>query len=307
MRKIKEFITSIAILTALTAGLTGCGSNNNSTSATTTASQSAQSAAANTNEYTGEVTVVKAATGGSLAPYMITNDDGTLTGYDIEVFNEIFNRLPQYELEWTITSDAITGVQAGLYDVTVNNWAYRAERAEVLYYSYPYKITDKVFVQRIDDEDLTGLGDAAQRGYKIELGGSGPIDNAIENYNKEHGTNLEVILTEAETLVKYQHIADGITDYALDDGPIVRVWLRDFGLDDQLKAVSLSDTDLAEILPSVYTYFLFTKDERGYEIREAVDGVLKEMYEDGTLLELAHTYLNSEAIPSADAFNETLN
>ena len=43
--------------------------------------------------------VIKAVTSGTLAPYFYVNDDNELTGVDIDIVKEVFNRLPQYETE----------------------------------------------------------------------------------------------------------------------------------------------------------------------------------------------------------------
>ena len=46
-----------------------------------------------------DVTIVKGVTSGSLAPYFYVGDDNELTGVDIDIVKEVFNRLPQYELQ----------------------------------------------------------------------------------------------------------------------------------------------------------------------------------------------------------------
>ena len=63
----------------------------------------------------------------------------------------------------------------GLYDLAVNNYAWRDERGELYYYSLPYKTGYDVYIQRKDDEPLTGLQDIADRGYKIEVGAGSNI------------------------------------------------------------------------------------------------------------------------------------
>lgn len=60
------------------------------------ASSSAEGSSASDS---GEKKVIKAATSGTLAPYFYVNDDNELTGVDIDIVKEVFNRLPQYELK----------------------------------------------------------------------------------------------------------------------------------------------------------------------------------------------------------------
>lgn len=59
-----------------------------------------------------DVTVIKGVTSGSLAPYFYVGDDNELTGVDIDIVKEVFNRLPQYELQID-TADALQGVISG--------------------------------------------------------------------------------------------------------------------------------------------------------------------------------------------------
>lgn len=282
------------VLTAIITGsaLSGCGANGETASAA--------------KEET-EVTVLHAVSGGGPAPYISQDEDGNLVGYDIAVFEEVFERLPQYEIEWTIASDGLTGLLSGQYDISAGNWAYREERAESYYYSYPYKLTDKVFIQRSDDEPLVSLDDAAQRGYSIEIGATGPVTTAIEEYNEAHPNQpIEIVYSEAELIVRYQHVVDGVVDFTMDDGPMFNAYNAEFGFTD-LVGNSISDDALSEILPSVYTYYLVKMDEDGKEIRDDINAVLKELKEDGTLSALSLEYFGVDVTPPEDQYETPLN
>ena len=99
----------------------------------------------------GEKKVIKAVTSGTLAPYFYVNDDNELTGVDIDIVKEVFNRLPQYELKIE-QADALQGVLSGQYDIAVNNYGYTDERAESYYFSLPYKTSFNEYIQRTGDE-----------------------------------------------------------------------------------------------------------------------------------------------------------
>ena len=132
-----------------------------------------------------DVTIVKGVTSGSLAPYFYVGDDNELTGVDIDIVKEVFNRLPQYELQID-TADALQGVISGQYDIAINNYGYTDERAESYYFSFPYKTSFNEYIQRADDEPLTSLQDLADRGYKIELTAGSLTANALETWNEEN-------------------------------------------------------------------------------------------------------------------------
>lgn len=297
MKKLlKRTLAILLVVSAVGATLVGCGSTSKTDTET------------NKSEDKQEVTVIKASTGGMPAPYIEVDDDGNLSGYDIAVFEEIVSRLPQYELEWTVTKDSLTGVLSGQYDVSVNNWAYRPERAESYYYSFPYKLTDKVFIQRIDDEPLTNLSDVSKRGYNIEVSAAGAVTSALETWNEENpDEKVTLNYSDANFLTQLQHIVDGVADYGLWDSPIAYKYIKEFGFEDKIAVYELTDETLSTVLPSVYTYFLFTKDEEGAKLRADIDAVIKELYEDGTLAKLSQEYFNSDVTPAETEFEKELN
>lgn len=277
-------------------GATGCGSAKNSA-----ASNTKQEA---TNE---EVTVIKAVTGGSLAPYFYQDEDGNLIGTDIDIIKEAFNRLPQYELQIDI-ADALQGVLSGQYDLAVNNYGYTEKRAESYYFSYPYKTTFNEYIQRADDTPLTSLSDVSERGYKIELSAGGLTASALEDWNKNHpDEQIEIVYSETDFQVRYQHIVDGTTDLAIDDGPIIENLLPKFGLDGKLVANEIDPETEDFLFPHNNTYFLLTKDEKGKEIRDALNVAIKEMTEDGTIAEITKKYLGVDTSVDSKYFEEPIN
>ncbi len=298
--KTKRVKTIAAGLTAvLLAGgiLGGCGSDNTGS----TAGQADTSAAS------GDTKVVKAVTSGSLAPYMYVDDNDELTGVDIDILKEVFNRLPQYDLQIEI-ADALQGVLSGQYDIAVNNYGYTEERAESYYFSYPYKTTYNVYIQRPDDEPLTSLQDIADRGYKIELEAGGLTANALEQWNEENPDHqIDIVYIETNFQVKFEHIVDGTTDLAIDDGPILDTLLEKFGLEGKLVGNDIDDATQDFLFPHNNTYFLFGKNEEGAALREDVDKVLKEMKEDGTLEKITTGYFGKDTSPKDEYFEETIN
>lgn len=294
---IKRVISTLLAATILTIGLTACGENKGSQKDSD--SQSATSV--------DEVTVVKGVTGGSLAPYFYIDENGELTGIDIEIAQEAFNRLPQYELQIEV-ADALQGVLSGQYDIAINNFGYTEERAESYYFSYPYKTTFNEYIQRAEDEPLTSLKDIADRGYKIELTAGSLTANALEIWNEENpDSQIEIIYSDTDFQVRYQHIVDGTTDLAIDDGPIIENLLPQFGLEGKLVANPIDPETEDFLFPKNNTYFLLTKNERGQEIREALNVVLKEMKEDGTIGKITEKYLGVDTSVDPKYFESTIN
>ena len=300
--------------------LTACGSQNAesvkandaaSTEKTTIEQSTAETTESSTQKdaepESTEKTVVHAVTNGMPLPYVSQDEDGNLGGYDILLFNEIFSKLPQYDVELTISADSLTGLLSGQADISVNNWGYREERAESYYYSYPYKFVNKVFVQRKGDEPLTTFEDISSRGYKTETGTSGMEAAAFQKWNEANpDKQIEVAYSDAELVSRFQRLLDGALDYLIIDGPMFEPYMETFGIT-ELEAHPLTGETEKQVLPTVYTYFLFTKDEKGAALREDVNAVIKQMYEDGSLAKFSEEHFGVDTTPPASEFETTIN
>lgn len=254
------------------------------------------------------VTKITVATKGSPAPYMVVNEDGSIVGSDIEILQAIFDRLPQYQLDVIKSDDPLTGLTSGLYDVAVNNYAWREERGELYYYSLPYKTGYDVFIQRAGDAPLTGLQDLADRGYKTEVGAGSNKAIALEKWNEENPDHqIELIYAESDFQIKFQNIVDGKTDVAIDDGPILDTLIGKFGLENDLVGNPI-DADTQEFIsPHNSTYFLFPKTEQGAALREEVDKIIVELKNDGTLAKITEKYFGKDVSPASEDLQNTLN
>ena len=155
---------------------------------------------------------------------------------------------------------------------------------------------------------MTSLEDLADRGYKIELGAGSLTANALEKWNADNPDHqINIVYSNAGFQVRYQHIVDGTTDVAIDDGPIIDNLLPQFGLEGQLVANEIDAETEDFLFPQNNTYFLFGKNEEGAALREDVDKALKEMKEDGTLSKITTEYLGVDTSPDEKYFDQTPN
>ena len=255
---------------------------------------------------TNKTIKVTAATNGKPAPYVTISESGEIDGYDIAVLRAIFSRLPQYELEIIVSDDSLTGLISGLYQLSVNNWSYRPERAETYFFSYPYNRIRYDFIQREDDEPLSSLREASERGYKIEVTPGNNVTSALEAWNENNpDARIQLIYTEAESLVLFQHVVDGIADFRIVGHPVFKTYADDFNL--PLQGNGLSEEEAAQISTALNAYVLFPKDEAGAALREDVNAAIKAIYEDGTIKELSEKYFGIDQSPDASEYEKTLN
>ena len=85
----KKLASILAVTLAAGVLATGCGS-------------SSGSASKDSSSDSGK-TVIKAATGANAKPYVYVGDDDKPAGYDVDVLNAVFDKLPDYELEYEVT------------------------------------------------------------------------------------------------------------------------------------------------------------------------------------------------------------
>ncbi len=291
---LKRAIATLGVTAALVSSVTGCGS----TASSSDTDKSADS----------DVTTVRVATTGSPAPYMVVDENSEIGGSDIEILKAIFDKLPQYELDIIKTDDPLTGLTSDLYDLAVNNYAWRDERGELYYYSLPYKTGYDVYIQRKDDEPLTGLQDLADRGYKTEVSAGSNKALALEHWNEENPDHqINIVYSDSDFQVKFQNIVDGKTDVAIDDGPILDTLVGEFGLENDLVGNTI-DADTQEFIsPHNSSYFLFQKNEKGDALRKDVDEALLEIKEDGTLAEILTNYFGKDTSPADEDLKATPN
>ena len=293
-------ILTAAVTVSMTAAvLTGCGQaaqatvNSDAGAAGAEASEAdvsdetADSTDTSTGATSGEVTTIKAVTGGNPRPYVYVDETDQPTGYDIEVLKVAFDLLPQYDLEIEVAdfSAVFAGLNAGNYQIGVNNFSYNEERAENYLYSLPYDKVSYVFVYNKDAKPINSFDDVAGRSFE---GGAGvSVTNAVEAWNaKNPGNEVSITYTEADMAVQLQHIEDGVTDFGIIDGPMYVAYIDEYGFD--LAKSDIPEDEIQLIADNLYAYYLLPKDQE--QLRGELDEAIEELKANGTLKTLSEQY-----------------
>ncbi|WP_238902248.1 MULTISPECIES: amino acid ABC transporter substrate-binding protein [Clostridium] len=99
--------------------------------------------------------VIKIGTEGTYAPFTYYDSSGTLTGFDIDIANEIANRLgvkAEYvETKW---DGMFAGLDAERFDAIANQVGIKAERQEKYDFSDPYIVSKAVLIVNKDNTDI---------------------------------------------------------------------------------------------------------------------------------------------------------
>ena len=241
-----------------------------------------------------EVKKIIVGTGGSPKPWLWVEEDGSIAGYDAEVVYAVDELLPQYEFECEKTEFArlFTGVDSGRYTMAVNNFNWRADRAEKYLFGEEYVCYEKeaIYVRK-GYEEIKSLEDVG--GHKAFTNGSGLMTQLfLEEYNTKHPDNqVELIYSDADTLKTFQDIQAGVADFGFISQPSLDNYLEVFPqFNEVFDIIELTDEESEQVC-SPYTYFIYAQTPEGEALKEAVDEALRTLKENGTIKALSEEYI----------------
>ncbi|HFD1741439.1 TPA: transporter substrate-binding domain-containing protein [Enterococcus faecium] len=222
------------------------------------------------------------ATSGTLFPASYYNDQNELVGYDydVDLAKEVAKRLnvkisfKEYNVDGQITS-----VSKGESDFAANDFGITKEREKKFSLSEPFKYSfDSMIVRKKDDSGIHSLDDL--KGKKA----AGEPNTSYMRLAEKYGAKL-VTYDNATNDQYLSDVANGRTDVILNDYYL------------QKMAVSALPDIPVKILENVY----FNENESGFLLKEGndalkkkIDGVLKEMKEDGTTKKISEKYFQTD-------------
>ncbi len=276
MKKIVKY-SSLAALGLVAAGvLAACSGGDKKDSASSEAATSAKK----------EIVV---ATNASPKPFNY-EENGELTGYEIEVVRAIFKDSDKYDVKFEKTewSGVFAGLDADRYQMAVNNISYTKERAEKYLYAAPTAKNPNVLVVKKDDNSIKSLDDIGGKSTEVVQGTT--TAKQLEDYNKQHADNPTVLnYTKADFQQIMSRLSDGQFDYKIFDKIGVETVIKNQGLDN-LKVIELPSDQ------QPYVYPLLAKGQD--ELKSFVDKRIQELYKDGTLEKLSKQFFGDIYLPA---------
>ena len=108
----------------------------------------------------GAKETINFATVGTTAPFSY-EENGELTGYDVEVAKAVFKNSDKYEVKFQKTewSSVFTGLDSAKYQMAGNNISYSEERAQKYLFSYPIGTTPAVLTVPKDSNIIQSARD----------------------------------------------------------------------------------------------------------------------------------------------------
>ena len=217
-------------------------------------------------------------------------DNGELTGYEIEVVRAIFKDSDKYDVKFEKTewSGVFAGLDADRYQMAVNNISYTKERAEKYLYAAPTAKNPNVLVVKKDDNSIKSLDDIGGKSTEVVQGTT--TAKQLEDYNKQHADNPTVLnYTKADFQQIMSRLSDGQFDYKIFDKIGVETVIKNQGLDN-LKVIELPRDQ------QPYVYPLLAKGQD--ELKTFVDKRIQELYKDGTLEKLSKQFFGDTYLPA---------
>ena len=197
--------------------------------------------------------IITVATAGDVQPFAY-EENGNLTGYNIEILKAIDEKLSDYEIHFQRTAweSIFPGLDSGHYQAAANNLSYTKERADKYLYSLPISKNPLVLVSN-KKNPLTSLEQIAGKTTQEDIGTSNA--QFINNWNQKHTENPATIQYSGEDIGKrIFDLSNGDFDFLIFDKVSVQNIIKERGLD--LSVIDLPSAD------SPNNYIIFSSEEK---------------------------------------------
>lgn len=231
-------------------------------------------------------------TGKAFAPFCYLDDNGNLAGYELEVLKAVDELLPQYQFKYETFDFAniLIALQAKKVDIGAHQYGKTPQREETyLFGTLPYRAAANKIVVLNTRNDIKTLEDL--QGKTVNTNTGNLVTEFLERYNETLPDNKKIKLIVTPSTVpteeKITKVKNGTYDAIFTHNPAdIDKWNAEYG--NILKAVG----DLSKET-TVYTYHVFRKNDT--ELRDAVDGALKQLLNDGSLSKISIKTLGYDA------------
>ena len=215
---------------------------------------------------------------GTWAPWTYHDDNNDLVGYDVEVAQNIAEKLGVevefVEGEW---DGLLAGLETGRYDIMVNGVGVTDERAEKYNFSTPYAYNKTAVIVRGDYDEISSMEDL--KGKKT----ANTISSTYAAQAEAYGATVTGVddLNQTIELLLSKRI-----DATLNAEVVFNDYKKEHP-DSNIKIATYSDQVEEIAIP-------IRKSDDTVTLLEAVNDALDEMAKDGTLTELSEKYFGMD-------------
>ena len=287
MKNILKKTGAAVLALTLTAALAGCGS-----SASSAAASSDTAAAASTADTAAETELDKVKAAGKLVvgvegtypPFTYHDDNGELTGLDIELGKALADKLGvEVEFQEAAWDSLLIGIDTERFDTVINSVSITDERAEKYDFSDPYYYEARRVVVRADDDSIHGPEDL--NGKKIATN----TTNAFIPWYEEQGVEVVGVDTSGEAI---DLLLSGRVDFVGTNVPVLNAYLQEHpDAADKVKE--------AFVIPNSEDVIAIPVRKGEPEFLDAINAALAQLRAEGTLKEISEKYLGGDYTNSA--------
>jgi len=273
--KKRNAIATAAIL-ALTLVMTACGSNNKSEETT---------AAAGNASGSQQAKKIVVGTGTQFPGVCFIDENGKLTGFDVELVRELDKRLDDYEFEFKTMdfSNLLLSLETNKIDVIAHQMEKNPEReAKFLFNKEPYNIFLSKVAVGVNNNDVKSIDDL--KGKKIQTGATSNQAYFLQQYNKEHNDALNIVYSSGGANDLVSLIQSGRIDATLATDFALRFYTDKDGKP-ALKTVGN---------PLIESNVLFVLRKDSQALSDRLDDAIREVKADGTLAKLSVQWLGAD-------------
>ncbi len=233
---------------------------------------------------TGESAEQAAESGGTLVvatepafpPFEFQADDGSFTGFDIDLMNAIGEAAGvEIEYESLPFDGIIPALQAGTVDAAISAMTITEERAEVVNFSRPYFKAGLAIAVAEDNAEIASVDDLEGKTIAVQIGTTGAdLANSIE------GTTVSTFDSAPLAL---QELANGNADAVINDAPVTL---------DAINGGNISGLKVVGELVTEEYYGIPTPQNA--DTVETINEGLATIIENGTYAEIYQTWFGAE-------------
>jgi polar amino acid transport system substrate-binding protein len=281
---VKRVMLVILLVLGLTLAAAACGGDDEAEEATPPAADTSvvPEAPAETGEGTGQPTFTTSEEGvltvGSDIPFppFEFREGGELTGFDVELMEEIASRLG-LEVKWVDTAfDTIfTQLAAGQFDVVASATTITEERAEQVNFTEPYYLSQQgLTINTEETPNISALEDLKQGDVvAVQKGTTGEI---WARENVPEGVDVRSFPEAPDTYTALE--AGNVTGVIFDEPSA------------SFEAEARPGLEVAEVIDTGERYG-FPVDPANEGLLSAIDGALTDIIEDGTYQTIYEKFL----------------
>lgn len=223
-------------------------------------------------------------TGTQFPKICFLDENGKLTGYDVELVREIDKKLPEYEFEFKTMefSNLLLSLETNKIDFIAHQMEVNEERQKkFLFNKEPYNVFPLHVAVQKDNNTIQSIKDLT--GKKAVVSATSNSAVFLEKYNKENNAGIDIVYSGQGADDSINQIRTGRADATIT---------TPFAVDFRNEQADAQQKVVGEALLNSKVYFLLRKDETTLQNR--IDEALVELKKDGVVSELSKKWLGAD-------------